>query len=53
MTPGFLSKYRDVLKEPAGNVYFAGDYVSDFPVWGGAVWAGAKAAIETMEAMGR
>ena len=53
MSPGFLSKYRDLLKEPAGNIYFAGDYVSDFPVWGGAVWSGTKAAGEIMEAAGR
>jgi monoamine oxidase len=51
MTPGFLSKYQELLKEPAGNVYFAGDYVSDFPTWGGAVWAGAKAAREVLAVM--
>jgi monoamine oxidase len=50
MTPGFLSKYRDLLKEPAGNIYFAGDYVSDFPTWGGAVWSGEKAAKEIVRA---
>ncbi|MEI6396293.1 MAG: FAD-dependent oxidoreductase [Verrucomicrobiota bacterium] len=51
VTPGFLSKYQKTLLARAGNIYFAGEYVSNFPTWGGAVWAGSKAAEEVLVAM--
>lgn len=53
ITPGFLSKYLETLQAHSGNVYFAGDYVSNIPTWGGAVWAGSKAAKEVLTAMGK
>ena len=53
MTPGFLSKYGKMLKEPAGHIYFGGEYASNFPTWGGGVWAGAKAAKDVLKAMGK
>lgn len=42
--PGFLSKHHKVLGEPVGRVHFGGEFVSNFPTWGGAVWAGQRAA---------
>ena len=52
VTPGFLSKYQKTLMANSGKIYFAGEYVSSFPTWGGAVWAGEKAAKEVLAAMG-
>ncbi|MFA6430813.1 MAG: NAD(P)/FAD-dependent oxidoreductase [Candidatus Margulisiibacteriota bacterium] len=52
VSPGFLSKYLETLKEPLGNIYFGGEYASCFPTWGGAVWAGSKAANDILKAMG-
>ncbi|MFA4887991.1 MAG: FAD-dependent oxidoreductase [Candidatus Omnitrophota bacterium] len=53
MSPGFLSKYGEALKESAGRVYFGGEYASNFPTWGGGVWAGKKAAKEILGEMQR
>ncbi|MEI7501294.1 MAG: FAD-dependent oxidoreductase [Bacteroidota bacterium] len=53
VTPNYLSKYRKLLREPSGRIYFAGDYVSDFPTWGGAVWSGSKAASELLSKPGK
>ena len=38
VSPGFLSQYGRTLREPAGHIYFGGEFVSTFPTWGGAVW---------------
>lgn len=43
LTPGVASRYQKTLREPAGRVFFAGDYVSD-PSLMGAAWAGSRAA---------
>lgn len=51
VSPGFLSKYLETLREPAGNIYFGGEYSSCFPTWGGGVWAGKRAAEQIIAAM--
>jgi len=46
--PGFISKYLEVLREPNGRIYFAGDYTHS-PEISGAVWSGTRAATEVLE----
>lgn len=49
--PGFLSKHHRVLGEPVGRVHFGGEFVSNFPTWGGAAWGGQRAARNIVEAI--
>jgi monoamine oxidase len=52
LPPGFLSSFETNLREPAGRVYFAGDYGYD-PAMGGASRSGIRVAssiIDVMEA---
>ncbi|MFC2149178.1 flavin monoamine oxidase family protein, partial [Candidatus Auribacterota bacterium] len=41
--PEFAAKYQTVLKEPTGNIYYAGDYTGD-PSLMAASWSGIRAA---------
>ena len=52
VSPGFLSKYHRILAEPAGRIYFGGEYVSAFPTWGGAVRGAQKAVSDILRVSG-
>ena len=51
LPPGFLSSFETALREPAGRIFFAGDYGYD-PAMGGASWSGMRAASGVLESMG-
>ncbi len=51
VTPDFVSRHLETLRKPVGRIHFGGEFVSNFPTWGGAVWGGEQAAAEALKGL--